>query len=255
MVPAKKPSKLSTADFVANCDDLLIPVNDSVSYFSSRPLDEKEAARLIFDPISAFPPKIFEIIPNLRLILVPFLERDPKSRRKTPRCIITSVEPPANRKHYASFEGTDGKNFLFLAAEEDGELFDVHTWLYRSLAERIAERADDGFADGFFAQLHAELDGKATGEINEAAWEFKQELLSLEADGSEKKDAFGRYRREALEETLSLYLHGLCCDIDLDAGPKQLASKHIRKRLLLFKEQLPPPEGVALFPEDQPSKN
>ena len=59
-----------------------------------------------------------------------------------------------------------------------------------------------------------------------------------------------RYRRQALEDTLALYLHGLCCDIDIEVGPKQLPSKHVRKRLLALKEQLPPPDGVALFPED-----
>jgi len=53
-----------------------------------------------------------------------------------------------------------------------------------------------------------------------------------------------------LTDTLTLYLHGLCCDIDIEAGPRQLASRPLRKRLVLLREVLPPPKGIALFPEE-----
>jgi hypothetical protein len=48
-----------------------------------------------------------------------------------------------------------------------------------------------------------------------------------------------------------LYLHGICCDIDVDPGPRQLASNHIRKRLRYLRGLYPPPEGYAVLPEDQ----
>jgi hypothetical protein len=51
---------------------------------------------------------------------------------------------------------------------------------------------------------------------------------------------------------LSLYLHGLCCDIDVETGPRQLPTRAIRKRLEVMREVLAPPSGVALFPEELP---
>jgi len=44
-------------------------------------------------------------------------------------------------------------------------------------------------------------------------------------------------------------LHGICCDIDVDTGPRQLPSRNLRKRLMLLEELFPPPQGYAVFPE------
>jgi hypothetical protein len=60
---------------------------------------------------------------------------------------------------------------------------------------------------------------------------------------------FGKYVRQSFVDTLTLYLHGICCDIDVDTGPRQLPSRFLRKRLLLLEELYPPPKGYAVFPE------
>ena len=60
---------------------------------------------------------------------------------------------------------------------------------------------------------------------------------------------FRDYARQALTDTLVLYLHGICCDIDVEAGPRMLPSRHLRKRLDVFYELFPPPQGYAIFPE------
>ena len=49
---------------------------------------------------------------------------------------------------------------------------------------------------------------------------------------------------------MTLYLHGICCDLDVETGPRQLASRHLRKRLELLEREFPPPSGYAVFPED-----
>ena len=54
---------------------------------------------------------------------------------------------------------------------------------------------------------------------------------------------------------MTLYLHGICCDIDVEPGPRQLPSRHLRKRLNFFKTLYPPPDGYAVFPEDDDEKN
>ena len=51
-------------------------------------------------------------------------------------------------------------------------------------------------------------------------------------------------------DTLTLYLHGICCDIDVDTGPRQLPSRYLRKRLKLMQTLYPQPNGYAVFPED-----
>ena len=49
---------------------------------------------------------------------------------------------------------------------------------------------------------------------------------------------------------MTLYLHGICCDIDVETGPRQLPSRYLRKRLQLLRSQYPPPDGYAVFPEE-----
>jgi hypothetical protein len=61
--------------------------------------------------------------------------------------------------------------------------------------------------------------------------------------------AFREYARQSFADTLTLYLHGICCDIDVDTGPRQLPSRNLRKRLMLLEELFPPPQGYAVFPE------
>ena len=82
---------------------------------------------------------------------------------------------------------------------------------------------------------------RAAMKINNVSW---QRLPG--SDSKLMKDYF----RQALEDTLTLYLHGLCCDIDVETGPRQLPSRHLRKRLEALKSLFPPPEGHAVFPED-----
>jgi hypothetical protein len=58
------------------------------------------------------------------------------------------------------------------------------------------------------------------------------------------------YAQTSFIDTLTLYLHGICCDIDVEPGPRQLPSRHLRKRLKLLQQMLPAPKGYAVFPEE-----
>lgn len=229
----------------------MIPLPGSLAYFSVVPLDEKESERLIFDPTSAFPPRVSEIIPQLRLVLVPYLNADPGSSEDGTRVRIAFQPPSDSAKRYVAFERRYGANYLFIAVRDE-ELFDAHILLYRTIAGKIIALAGEEFSEPFNALVDSELGVRAHGEVHEKAWRFKQELLSYKGDRASRLAALAKYRTQALEDTLTLYLHGLCCDLELESGPKQLASRYIRKRLLLLKDQLPPPQGVALFPEELP---
>jgi hypothetical protein len=62
------------------------------------------------------------------------------------------------------------------------------------------------------------------------------------------------YVRQSFIDTLTLYLHGICCDIDVETGPRQLPSRFLRKRLNLLKSLYPAPTGYSVFPEDAEQK-
>jgi hypothetical protein len=47
----------------------------------------------------------------------------------------------------------------------------------------------------------------------------------------ERKD-FSSTRASLID--LTLFLHGICCDIDVETGPRQLLSRYLRKRLELI---------------------
>ena len=244
-------ARLTTAEFVTQCRDTMIPLAGSLAYFSIIPIDEKETERLILDPTSAFPPRLTEIIPNLRLVLVPYLESGVSDDEANSRHAIVFRPPPDEKRCLAAFTGSNGDNYLFLAIRDEG-LFDAHVLLYRNLADKIITLAGEEFSEPFYAMVNSELSKHVRGEVFENAWQLKKEVLCYQGDSKGRAKILARYQRQALEDTLTLYLHGLCCDIDVDAGPKQLPSKLIRARLMLLRSQLPPPKGIALFPEELP---
>ena len=238
---------ISTAEFVAECRDMMIPLGESLSYFSVVPLDERETQRLVLDPAGALPPRVCEILPNLRLILVPYLALD--FNGGSSRALVAFQPPAEEEQLYVAMESLADENCLFIAMLDE-EFYDTHIVLYRALAQEIVQRGGADFARSFNEALDSELRGRANGEVHERAWRLKRDYLQVKRPGSDRDEVLAEYRQQALEDTLTLYLHGLCCDIEVDAGPKQLPSKLMRKRLLLLKDQLPPPAAVALFPED-----
>ena len=162
---------------------------------------------------------------------------------------IGAIRPARDKQIPCDYRTTENAHYIFLAIRHD-DYYDIHIVFYQLLAEQIIESAGAQIADPFNALLDRELKSNAHGEINEPAWLRKKDLLSLAADANDRQSYLDRYRLAALEDTLTLYLHGLCCDIDLDSGPKQIASKHARQRLQLLRDILPPPAGVALFPDE-----
>ena len=80
---------------------------------------------------------------------------------------------------------------------------------------------------------------------------MKQGLLRRQTNVRKETKVFRDYARQSFIDTLTLYLHGICCDIDVETGPRQLPSRHLRKRLNVLFALFPPPSGYAVFPEHQ----
>jgi hypothetical protein len=102
--------------------------------------------------------------------------------------------------------------------------------------------------------IREELTASVHGEVDDDSWQAKQTLLRRQTNLKRDSPAFADYVRQSFIDTLTLYLHGICCDIDVETGPRQLPSRYLRKRLALLKSLYPPPSGYAVFPEDDEPK-
>ena len=258
-------SKVSLPSFVAQCASQMVPLGKSFSYFAALPLEENDLRKLLYDPVAAVPPKVGELLPNLRIVLVPHLETeepeqgsngretdDPAKKTRTRRKgspVVAFSEPARSRQIPSATAQSDGQTFLFLAVKH-ADLAEYHYTFYNNFASLMAARLENGSRQRFQKLVREELASETHGEVDEKSWRLKEKLTQHSGEFSHDTKPLQDYFRQALEDTLTLYLHGLCCDIDVESGPRQLASRYLRRRLLLLREMLPPPEGFALFPEE-----
>ena len=253
--------KVPVGTLVAQCDGQMVPINKSFSYFTAMPVEEGDLRRWLFDPIATVPPKVGEVLPRLRFVLVPYLEsavaRGARKNSVQTKPPVDSSEgemvafrrPAAKRQLLAHYLNAADQTFLFLAVKNQ-DLADYHYVFYNGLANLITQGLSDQQRERFDALVREELTSETHGEVDESSWLLKQDVLRRRADPKRNSKAMRNYRNQALTDTLTLYLHGLCCDIDIEAGPRQLASRPLRRRLALLREILPPPKGIPLFPEE-----
>jgi hypothetical protein len=134
---------------------------------------------------------------------------------------------------------------------KDVVVADYHYQLYSALAGLMAERWSQEVQERFFRTIREELSADVHGEVDERSWHLKQALQRRQANVRKETKLFREYARQSFEDTLTLYLHGTCCDIDVETGPRQLPSRYLRKRLNVLFNLYPPPDGYAVFPEHQ----
>lgn len=259
-------SKLSVGQFAERFRGEMIPLSNTFSYFcASVPLSEEDLKEYLEEPIAALPPTIAALLPKVSIMLVPYLERseskekDSKDGREkgTPRRdeFVVTERPPDNRASWASQVRFDKEEVLVFALK-DQDVSEYHYRFYHVLATLAADHyLEGGGSEEAMAQysavLREELNGRVNGEVDEESWHMKQALLRRDTNFRKESKAFRDYVRQSLIDTLTLYLHGICCDIDVETGPRQLPSRHMRKRLMLLSSLYPPPEGYAVFPEHQ----
>ncbi len=251
MSPQPEFSDLTVGEFAESCQNLLVPVGPSYSYFSVGSLGEREADRLVFHPIDALPPAVAKHLPNLGLVLVPHLAR-PEGGAERPQDLRVSFQAPVESARQSAVTVEAGpRSLLFLPVGGD-DTYDAHLDLYGELARQLQERMGAELSEPFNGLLERELAKNVKGEVDRDAWAAKQAAL-----GSGKRRSGSARRADyfsiALRRTLSLYLHGLCCDITVEDGPRQLPTPYMRRRLLQLCDRLPPPDGVPLFPGDRPA--
>ena len=114
-------------------------------------------------------------------------------------------------------------------ALKDQEVAEYHYRFYHLLASVLGEHWSEEIETRYSRIVREELSADAHGEVDEPSWRLKQGLRRSKnaATGARpRRKAFRAYARQSFIDTLTLYLHGICCDIDVDTGPRQLPSRY-----------------------------
>jgi hypothetical protein len=248
-------NRLSVRQFAERYRSEMIPLSNTFSYFcASIPMSEDDLKEYLQEPVAALPSALTAVLPKISILLVPYLERanGAKRRSKTPASDFVSIEKPPESKISTSTQLRLGDETVLAFALKDQEVAEYHYRFYHLLAALMGSHWTDEMEAAYGRVLREELNAEAHGEVDEASWRLKQTLRRVQnARGGAVKNSktFREYARQSFIDTLTLYLHGICCDIDVDTGPRQLPSRYLRKRLMALQQMFPPPPGYAVFPE------
>jgi hypothetical protein len=246
-------SKLSVGQFAERFRSEMIPLSNTFSYFcASVPLSEEDLKEYLEEPIASLPPAISSLLPKVSIMLVPYLERaDAKEKGAEHRDeFVCTEKPPENRLSWATQVQFDKEEVLVFALK-DQDVSEYHYRFYHVLATLAGGLWTEEAQIQYCTVLREELNAGVHGEVDEESWRMKQGLLRRQTNIRKETKVFRDYARQSFIDTLTLYLHGICCDIDVETGPRQLPSRHLRKRLNVLFGLFPPPAGYAVFPEHQ----
>jgi hypothetical protein len=235
---------LTVEELAARFRSEMIPLTGKFSYLAALPVAEEDLRQYLNDPIAAISPAIVAALPQVGLILAPYLEKGNGKGGDT-----VTFERPADAR-YLACSRRDLPDMAVLALSiKDIEVADYHYQLYNALAALVAERWSPDVQERFYRTIREELSAEVHGEVDEKSWHLKQALQRRQTNVRKETKLFREYARQAFEDTLTLYLHGTCCDIDVETGPRQMPSRYLRRRLELLVSLFPPPEGYAVLPE------
>ena len=254
------PSRVSVGQFAERFRGEVIPLSNTFGYFcASVPMSEEAVKEYLEEPIAALPPSLASILPRISILLVPYLERCAERgsglRRKSRPSLeklsdfVVAERPAEGKQSWTSQIKYDNETVLVFALKEQ-DVAEYHYRLYRRLAGLIADSWSPEAASGYKAIVREELTTSVHGEVDDDSWQAKQTLLRRQTNVKRESPLFGDYVRLSFVDTLTLYLHGICCDIDVETGPRQLPSRYLRKRLNYLKSLYPPPSGYSVFPEE-----
>ena len=237
-------SRLTVEELAGRFRGEMIPLSSKFSYFSTLPMAEEDLRQYLNDPISAISPAIAGSIPKVGIILAPYLER---GNGKEGDCV--SFERPSEARQIASSTRELDDMTILALSIKDLEVADYHYQLYNALAAVVANHWSEETRERFYRTIREELSAEVHGEVDEKSWHLKQALLRRQTNVRKETKLFREYAQQAFEDTLTLYLHGTCCDIDVETGPRQMPSRYLRRRLELLISMFPPPDGYAVLPE------
>jgi len=261
-------TKLHLGDFAQNFYRDATPFGPVFSYYAAAvPFAADDLRDFVDEPIAALPPRVLAGLGKVVLLFVPFLERpvagaSPVRNQKRhagpapefdPRDSLVAMDPPAPANRlavaYLPPSGADEPH-IFAFGIQDVDSSDYHFNFFQAVSRLILATQPDSVLAGYRNILREELKGRAHGEVDDTAWKAKVELLKKESGVRGESKLFVAYAGQSFIDTFTLFLHGICCDIDVEPGPRQIASRYLRKRLQFLQAEYPQPEGYAVFPEE-----
>jgi hypothetical protein len=252
MPPTPDLSKLSVRQFAERFRGEMIPLSNNFSYYcASAPMTEEDLKEYLEEPVSALPPSVVAVLPKISILLVPYIEKTGTTKARTEVTDYVSTEKPPEGRTSPAAQVQVGDATVMAFALKGYEVAEYHYRFYHLLSAVVGAQSTEEVETRFSRILREELTADVHGEVDEESWRIKQGLRrskGASVTGAALK-AFRTYARQSFVDTLTLYLHGICCDIDVDTGPRQLPSRHLRKRLAALEELFPPPAGYAVFPE------
>ena len=249
-MPPISDANLSVGQFADRYRREMIPLRKPFSYyFAALPLTEEDIREYLDEPIAALPPSVVSQLPKISILLVPYLEK--KKERGASRFgeFVRVEKPSENKVSWTSCVMSKDETVLAFAVKEQ-EVADYHYHFYHVLAKLVSDNWTDEVGSPYAALIREELNAKVNGEVDELSWHQKQAIARRYSATRRETKAFGEYVKQSFIDTLTLYMHGICCDIDVETGPRQLPSRYLRKRLQLLRTLYPPPEGYPVFPEE-----
>ncbi len=238
-------SRVSVLELASRSRSEMIPLDRTFSYFSAIPVAEEDLKQYLHEPIAALPPALCAILPRIGIVLVPYLEKGSGKSGDT----VSFQQPKEPRQLFSSAMIGDGHATLFFAIKDE-DVSEYHYSLYNTIASLVYSRLSAEARERFLRVLREELSAHVNGDVDERSWKLKQALVRRHGKADQNSKPFREYAGQAFADTLTLYLHGICCDIDVDTGPRQMPSRYLRRRLEALNEMFPPPEGHAVFPEE-----
>ena len=250
--PVDLAAAASVRQFLERVRNQAVPLSGSFFYYSAVPsLSDEDVKEYLEEPASALPLPVRALLPTLYVLLVPYLDRptgkDRENTHAETRVLLSKPEDPTIG--YA-IQAIDDKTLVLAFAMEEQNVADFHYRLYHAIAVVLADLIPDDISRKYQGLLREEFNGEVNGEVDEESWRLKQTLLRRQSTVRRDTKPFLAYARQSLIDTLTLYLHGICCDIDVETGPRQIPSRFLRKRLVLLQQSFPPPSGYVVFPEE-----
>lgn len=225
----------------------LTAINPRFSWHALYPIAEEDQRQYLTDPVAALPPAVVDLLPRIGIILAPYLER-PAAKGPVE---VVEKKPTEPKLVLSTRVVNDDLAMLFFSVRGE-QVADYHYFLFDEIAALLSHRWPDEVQDIWHRLLREELSAEVHGEVDDRSWRLKQGLLRRLMAARKDGKPFRDYARESFRDTVTLYLHGICCDIDVETGPRQLPSRFLRKRLETLKSLFPPPPDHHVFPEDVP---
>jgi hypothetical protein len=242
-------SKMTVEELAMRFRGEMIPVTSKFSYFSTLPIAEEDLRQYLNDPIASISPVILEALPPVGILLAPYLEKGNGKEGDS----VTFERPLDARYLPRSRRELDSLAVLAFSVKEI-EVADYHYQFFNTLAGLVADHWPPEAQERFHRTIREELNAEVHGEVDEKSWHLKQSLMRRQTNVRKETKLFREYARQSFEDTLTLYLHGTCCDIDVETGPRQMPSRYLRRRLELLFSLFPPPQGYAVLPEQLKSR-